>query len=576
MLTTTLPFILPGFALDGVRSLGETLLIEAHPTRSATPCPTCQTPSTRVHSRYWRTLRDLPVSTHRVLLRLRVRRLRCVCSTCPRRTFAERLPDLAPLYAQRTPRLTQILEVLSFAAGGEAGARTAGQLRMPVSGDTLLRITRASRLPAAPTPRVLGVDDFALRRGRVYGTILVDLERGCPIDLLPDRTAARLAAWLQAHPGVRIIARDRAADYATGATVGAPQARQVADRFHLLCNLREALERYVQRILPELRQLLAQTAPALPAAERPLATPGAGTTGEGGAELSTPTSEREGVDRTDQPVACPPAPETELSPPRRYARSPGRQRTQAAHCAQRAQLYAAVQAGLARGQSQRQIAQQVGISTKTIRRWAGTATLPPDSRGYRGASKIDRYIPYLQKRLAEGCANQSRLWREIREQGFTGTRSLVAKWLQAHGAPNGAASAPATVVLPSPKQLTWLVLRAETDHQAEEQIVWEAIKVHAGVQEMRTQIHWFAALLKQRRAAEFDEWLARCQASAIPELRNVAVVLARDYAAVKAAMELPWSTGPVEGHNHRLKLIKRSGYGRASFDLLRQRVLHPT
>jgi len=189
----------------------------------------------------------VPISDRAVQVRLHVQRFRCLTPGCAQRTFAERLPAVVPVAARRTLRLTAALHPLACALGGEAGARVRHRLPMPVSPDTLLRVIRGAALPTATTPRVLGVDDFALRTGCVYGTILGDLERCRPIDLLPDRTATTLQQWLAAHPGIEIIARDRSTEYARGAATGAPQALQGADRWHLLHNLREALERVLSR-----------------------------------------------------------------------------------------------------------------------------------------------------------------------------------------------------------------------------------------------------------------------------------------------------------------------------------------
>jgi hypothetical protein len=164
-----LPFSLPGLVVEHVSTADPTLLIDARASTPAASCPDCHISSARVHSRYTRRLRDLPVAEHPVCLRLQVRRFRCPTPTCPRRTFAERLPALAPCHAQRTRRLTETVCVLGGESGGEAGARMATRLRMPLSGDTVLRILRSTPAPAQPTPRVLGIDDFALRKGRVYG-----------------------------------------------------------------------------------------------------------------------------------------------------------------------------------------------------------------------------------------------------------------------------------------------------------------------------------------------------------------------------------------------------------------------
>lgn len=248
-----LPFSLPGFEVDQASERDDRIEIIAHSVTAEALCPSCGQRSRRVHSYYQRSPTDLPISDRGVRLYLTVKRFRCQTSGCSRTTFVERLPDLVAPYAQRTERLTTALNAIAFALGGQAGSRLATRLNMPTSGDTLLRVIRQIPAPAPDEPEVLGVDDWAKRRGRVYGTILVDLERRCVTDLLADRTAETLAEWLKAHTNVKTVARDRSREYARGIALGAPQAQQVADRWHLLVNLREAFERLLDRLRPELQ-----------------------------------------------------------------------------------------------------------------------------------------------------------------------------------------------------------------------------------------------------------------------------------------------------------------------------------
>jgi hypothetical protein len=403
---------------------------------------------------------------------------------------------------------------------------------IPVSPDTLLRLLRRADCPKLPTPRVLGVDDFALRRGHHYGTILVDMETHRPIDLLADREAGPLAAWLRDHPGVQIVVRDRAGAYAEGARAGAPEAIQVADRFHLVLNASAAVE----ELLRGRRRRTEWVADPVP-------------TGTGLAP--------------EQPEAEPPAP------------SPWQQQ-RAERRARRVARWEEIHARRAAGQNISQIAREVGKGRKTVRRYLATLAPPPAPHAIRPrpsgltSPTLLPYLTYLQDRWQAGCMNVRRLYRELIEQGYTGSYSLLrgalSSWRpprpQRHGGPGHRRS------------VRWLCLRPRDKLTPEEAIVRE--RVLAGDVDLARGCELFdqfQTLVRNRDEPALAAWVQRAQTSGLPPFQSFANGLVKDEAAVRAALTMEWSNGLVEGHVHRLKLIKRQGYGRANIDLLRRRVL---
>jgi transposase len=422
---------------------------------------------------------------------------------------------------------------------------------MAASRDTLLRLVRQLPEPPVVTPRVLGVDDFALRKGQRYGTILLDLEQHHPIALLPERSAEVLETWLHQHPGVEIIARDRGAEYIRGATSGAPNAIQVADRFHLLSNLREALERVLDHVQTSLRTRLATALPP----------PEADSAGRAVPVRARRRSGTEAVMRAERRE-------------RRLAR------------------YETVRLLHQQGKSKRQIAQELGLSRWLVRRFVEAEQFPERAPKRVRRGILTPFETFLQECWQRGERNTQVLWRVLQAEGYTGSVHTVRHWVQqrrqepaphtnpAYRAtytvdPHQVAALAATQRrLPSARQLVWLLLNNADDLSTSDRQLLGLLCEEPSIASAYTLGQQFLRLVRQRDLNALDGWLAECCASAIPDLVNFASGLQQDEAAVRAALTLPWSTGPVEGQITRLKLLKRQMYGRASLQLLRQRVLH--
>jgi transposase len=576
--------------LSGIAIDGDLVLLTATSTESQACCPLCGQPSSRVHSSYGRKPSDLAVVGHRLHLHLSVRRFFCDNPSCERKTFAERLPGLLKPFARRTNRLSETLYGIGQALGGEAGARRAAHLGMPVSPDTLLRLIRRNALSVPATPTVLGVDDFAWKKGQTYGTILVDLELQQVVDLLPDRSADSLAEWLQKHPGVKIISRDRAASYAEGARRGAPDAEQVADRFHLLKNLREALEPLLSREhahLPKLSVLGRKSSSDAGLEAKPVSA-ATETASDAADSANTPAVAQVLADPlqiSNQPVVA------EALPAKRLTRA---QQIQQDRRARRYARYVEIIDLRAQGVSIRSMAEQMGMGRQTVRRYLTTGTFPEISPRRRMPSILDKFEPYLLQRWQAGCHNATQLYREIRTQGYRGSRPLVSHWTaqvrkstpqpteaetaQA-GGPKAQPTKPPTENRRklSPAQAAWLLVCQPADLKPEQKVALEHMRqASANIALAHDLAQDFGTLLREHQADRLAAWLEKAKKTGLAELHSFAHGIERDRAAVLAGIALPWSNGQVEGQVNRLKFIKRSMYGRAKFDLLKQRVMAPT
>ena len=499
--------------------------IVARSTAIGAVCPGCGSRSSRIHSSYLRFPADVPSAGRRVVLCLRVRRFFCPDSSCGRRTFVEQLPGLTRKYSRWTERLRSTLAAVGLALAGRAGARMASVFGVSVSRSTLLRLTDALPEPEPPSPRVVGVDEYATRKGRHYGTVLVDVETRRPLDLLPDREASSLANWLASRPGIEVVCRDRAPFFAEGATAGAPQAIQVADRWHLWHNLSEAADRAVARHRQCLRVLV-------------------------------PEPVEEGV---DEPT---PSEEAPASPWKsdRFAN-----RIRARH--------ATVHAMLEAGHSRRSIGRQLHMTHRTVKSLADAARPEDLFRGqwqHNRTSALDEYKPYLDDRWNEGCTNAWKLWEEIIPLGYKGSYGIVSAYIRK----KRTSPRPVTAQPPAPRVVTrWILSRPETLTETEQLRLKAVLASCPELDALTGHVRSFATMLTERQGQRLPDWLNAVRQDNLPSLHTLAAGIDRDRDAVIAGLTLPWNSGVVEGHVNRIKMLKRQMFGRAGFHLLRKRVL---
>lgn len=502
-----------GLKADQVELVGNTVRIHSRSAKATAACPRCGTASRHVHSRYRRRPADLPAHGRKVELVLLVRRFRCRALRCPAKIFAERFPpDVTRPHARRTSRLQGLVRHLGLALGGRPAQALAARLLLPVSKDTFLRSIRDTAEASSSDLRVIGIDDWAWRKGQRYGTLICDLERRRVIDLLPDREPATVEAWLRARPGIEVVARDRNGGYGGAVSRALPKAVQVADRWHLLENASAAFLAAVQRNMPAIRKAIgAKTLdPKLLTAAEKLQYEG-------------------------------------------YLR--------------RQQTNRMVRQMADDGVPIRRIVRQTGLSRQLVRQIL---------RGEREdvfrirESSLTPWLPRMEQEWAGGCRNGAELWRRLRADGFQGSLRVVGEWATRQrraerAAPSGTEKSP-------PARKIARLLTLGRDHLCKADAI-QVARIEASLPALATARRLtdrFTDMIRNAREDELEGWLNEAEDGL---LGAFARGLRRDQAAVAAALREPWSNGQTEGQINRLKTLKRQMYGRANIDLLKARLV---
>ncbi|MGW2370704.1 ISL3 family transposase [Streptomyces sp. NPDC001667] len=492
--------------------------------RAMTGACRCGQSSARVHGRYVRRLRDVAVGGVGVVVELCVRRFRCENPACTAVTFAEQITGLTTPHSRYTPLLRGLLTQIGLALAGRAGARLAAAAGVTAGKDTLLRLVRGLPEPEIGEVEVLGVDDFAFRRGRHYGTVLIDMATHRPLHLYDGREGEDLAAWLSVHPEVKVICRDRSSGYGEGARVGAPQAEQVADRYHLWANLGQAVEKTVNAHRSRLPE-----PPRGPAAS---------------------------------PGLLKEEPETVQPPKELKIVTRLREQHALAH-----ELWE-------QGMSKAAIGRELGLHQATVRKLVGARSADDVvAKSLQRAHVVDPYIGYLHRRWNEGVRNAAQLYREIQELGYRGGELAVQRHLRRYRTGRGHAPV-AGPKPPSVREVTsWIMTHPE--HLKDE----NASRLHRlrerdpELDRLTLHVRKFAAMMTGRHGDRLEDWITDAEQDTLAPLASFARNLRRDFDAVCNGLSLPYSSGAVEGNINRLKMLKRQMFGRAGLDLLRKRVL---
>ncbi|MFH8003889.1 ISL3-like element ISEc38 family transposase [Escherichia coli] len=508
------------------------ITLHLHGKRKTAQCPECFKRSDSVHSCRRRRIQHLPCSGQTLWLVFSVRHWYCRNPACSRKIFAESLAPFAGSHQQSSQALQNLQRQLGLIAGGEAGKRAATAVGLRCSADTLLRrVINTPETKQSGAPHV-GIDEWAWYRGHRYGTLIVNLDTHRPLVLLPGRDQRTLATWFRKYPEIQIVSRDRSGVYATAAREGAPQARQVADRWHLLKNIGDAPERMMYRHIPLIRLVASELSPKK-------------------------------------------SPDPEPSVPAASLRRPERLKQQTRK--KRHQRWTEVMALHNKGCSFREISRITGLSRVTVSRWVRSGTFPEMSTRPPKRGLLDPWREWLKEQRESGNYNASRIWREMVARGFTGSetivRDAVAKWRKGWNPPVTTAVRLPSVSRVSRWLMPWRITRDEENYASRFiSLMCEKEPELKIAQQLALE---FYRILKTQNKSQLSSWFTRVHESGSAEFRRVAAGMEADAAAICEAISSRWSNGVVEGHVNRLKMLKRQMYGRAGFELLRQRVMSP-
>ncbi|MGN9779365.1 ISL3 family transposase [Micromonospora sp. H33] len=510
---------LSGLSIEAVEQRDGVVVLSGRARAASGRCGRCQQRSGRVHGRYQRRLRDVAIAGMGLLLQVQVRRFRCDNTGCPAKTFAEQIGGLTAPHARLTPGLRGMLTQIGLALAGRAGSRLTSVIGTAVGRDTLLRLVRALPDPLMSPITVLGVDDFAFRRGRHYGTVLIDMTSHRPVDMFDGRDGDSLAAWLRQHPEVEVICRDRAGGYGEGASAGAPDALQVADRFHLWQNLGQAVEKTVNAYRSRL------VAPAPPPADDTM------------------------------PAEVQPLPEKKIVTRLR-------------------EHHTAVHQLAAQGLNKSAIGRKLGLHQATVRKYLNAASVAElTAVTEQRAHLVDDYVAHLHQRWNEGERNATQLFREIKQQGYPGGELAVQRYLRRFRKGFGHAPHPGPKPASVRQVTSWIMTHPDHLDPRDTAKLREVRSRDRDFNRLVKHVRAFAVMMTGRHGERLDAWITAVEHDTLTPLAGFARNLRRDFDAVRNGLTLPHSSGPVEGNINRLKMIKRQMFGRASLDLLRKRVL---